>query len=138
MLIRTSNQKYPITVTKLLVQPGEEIKRFQPIFRYTWTTQVREGDKYGDEKIVDKEFPEDFKSEVDGTVEKWHIKVGDVLTRPGWVKMSHKGVKYSSLTNVIGATSSMWRSHARTRSCSAICAPIAVSTSLSTNFGHLS
>ena len=83
MLIRTSNQHYPITVTKLLVQPGEDIKRFQPIFKYNFTLTVQEGDKYGEVTDVEKTFPEDFRSEVDGRVEKWHIKVGDVLTRRG-------------------------------------------------------
>ena len=84
MLIRTSKQHYPITVTKLLVQPGEDIKRFQPIFKYSYTSKVTEGDKYGDTVEVEKTWPEDFKSEVDGKIEKWHIKVGDVITRPGY------------------------------------------------------
>ena len=83
MLIRTSNQHYPITVTKLLVQPEADIARFQPIFKYTYTSKVTEGNKYGDEEIVDRTFPADFKSEVDGKVVSWSIKEGDVLTRPG-------------------------------------------------------
>ena len=82
MQIRTSNEHFPITVTKLLVQPGDDVKALQPIFRYSFTSKVTEGNKYGEETVVDKTFPADFESEVEGTVQKWQIKEGDVLTRP--------------------------------------------------------
>jgi RNA polymerase II subunit A-like phosphatase len=85
MQIRTSNQHFPITVTKLLVQPDDTVKALQPIFRYTYTSKVTEGNKYGDEEIVDRTFPADFLSETDGTFTRWDLKEGDVLERSGLV-----------------------------------------------------
>ncbi|KIW05699.1 uncharacterized protein PV09_03559 [Verruconis gallopava] len=83
MIICTTSQHYPITVSKLLVQPGAEVSLFDALFKYTYKSPVIEGDKYGDEHEVLKTFPEEFKSETSGTVRQWFIKVGDVLTRPG-------------------------------------------------------
>jgi RNA polymerase II subunit A-like phosphatase len=86
MLIRTTkDQHFPITVSKLLVQRNQDVKVDQPLFRYTYTSKVTEGDKYGDEQIIDKVFYEDFKSETAGNFEKWYLAVGDVLTRPEYV-----------------------------------------------------
>ena len=83
MLIRTTTQHYPITVSKLLVQSGAEVSRFDVLFKYTYTSLVTEGDKYGEEREVLRTFPEEFKSETEGRLEQWHIKAGEVLTRPG-------------------------------------------------------
>lgn len=84
MLIRThDNLHYPVTVTKLLVQPGTEIKSLDPLFRYTYTSKVTEGDEFGEKKDVDRTFYEDFKSEVTGKLGNWDIKEGTVLEKPG-------------------------------------------------------
>jgi hypothetical protein len=84
MLIRaTDTLHYPITVTKLLVQPDDAVEKYQTLFNYRWTGRVVEGNRYGDVEEVEKEFPAEFKSETSGTLVSWHIKEGDVLRRPG-------------------------------------------------------
>lgn len=84
MLIRsTDTLHYPIKVTRLIAEPGAEVARFDTLFKYTYTLNVTEGDKYGEEKVVERTFPADFKSETDGTVGKWQIKAGQVLSRAG-------------------------------------------------------
>ncbi|KAF2422435.1 hypothetical protein EJ08DRAFT_596862 [Tothia fuscella] len=84
MLIRSNHSlHYPITVDKLLVKRDSEVDRFAPLFSYSYTSTVTEGNKYGEETEVVKKFPEDFLSEIQGTLVSWKIKAGDVLERPG-------------------------------------------------------
>jgi RNA polymerase II subunit A-like phosphatase len=86
MFIRsTDTLHYPITVTKLLVEPESKVARFDTLFKYTYTSKVTEGNKYGDEEEVEKTFPAEFKSETDGNIISWHIRAGDVLTSRGYV-----------------------------------------------------
>ncbi|KAF2402429.1 hypothetical protein EJ06DRAFT_528541 [Trichodelitschia bisporula] len=80
MLIRSTQAlHYPITVTELLVQPGDAVDRFAPLFTYTYKSTVTEGNKYGDERVVEKTWPAEFQSEIDGKVLSWKIKAGDVI-----------------------------------------------------------
>ena len=84
MLIRsTPSLHYPITVSKLLLEPGDTVERFATLFKYTYTSKVTEGNKYGDEVEVEKTFPAEFKSEIDGTIVSWQIKVNQVLDSTG-------------------------------------------------------
>lgn len=84
MLIRSTDKlHYPITVTKLLVKPGAKVKLSDVLFKYTFTSKVSEGNKYGDEVEVERTFPAEFKSETDGEVVSWQIKTGAVLEKAG-------------------------------------------------------
>lgn len=84
MLIRTTDTlHYPITVTKLLRDPGDSIRVYDVLFKYTYTSTVTEGDKYGDTAEIEKTFPAEFRSEAVGKLLSCHIKPGDVLSRPG-------------------------------------------------------
>jgi RNA polymerase II subunit A-like phosphatase len=86
MLIRsTPSLHYPITVKKLLAAPDSSVDRFAPLFSYTYTSTVTEGNKYGEELQVEKTFPAEFQSEIDGALVSWKIKEGDVLQRSGYV-----------------------------------------------------
>ncbi|KAL8702293.1 MAG: hypothetical protein Q9224_000055 [Gallowayella concinna] len=74
---------YPITVTELLKQPNDNVERFAPLFSYSYTTTVTEGNKFGDEFQVEKAFPTKFESSVDGVLRSWSIDVGAVISHPG-------------------------------------------------------
>jgi RNA polymerase II subunit A-like phosphatase len=85
MLIRsTPSLHYPITVTKLLAKPDQSVDRFAPLFSYTYKTTVTEGNKYGDDPIeIQKDFPAEFQSELEGTLRVWKIQPGDTLYESG-------------------------------------------------------
>jgi RNA polymerase II subunit A-like phosphatase len=99
MLIRSNpSLHYPITVDKLLVKLDSSVDRFAPLFSYTYTSTVTEGDKYGDEKLVEKTFPAEFQSEIDGTLAAWKIKPGDILTRSGYAYIYTYMLDFETLT----------------------------------------
>ncbi|KAI4235532.1 MAG: hypothetical protein LQ349_003098 [Xanthoria aureola] len=75
---------YPITVTELLKQPNDNVERFAPLFSYSYTTTVTEGNKFGDEFQVEKAFPTKFESSVDGVLKTWSIHPGAVISEPGF------------------------------------------------------
>lgn len=74
---------YPITVTELLKQPNDHVERFAPLFSYSYTTTVTEGDGLGNENQVEKSFPARFESSVEGVLKKWKIKAGAVINESG-------------------------------------------------------
>ncbi|KAL8912257.1 MAG: hypothetical protein Q9171_002712 [Xanthocarpia ochracea] len=75
---------YPITVTELLKQPNDNVERFAPLFSYSYTTTVTEGNKFGDEFQVEKAFPTKFESSVDGVLKSWSIHPGTIISQPGF------------------------------------------------------
>ncbi|KAK0644826.1 RNA polymerase II subunit A C-terminal domain phosphatase [Lasiodiplodia hormozganensis] len=77
------NLHYPITVTKLLQQQDDKVKRFAKLFSYYYTTSVTEVDEFGQENEVEKKFPADFQAEKEGTLRTWFIREGDVIEREG-------------------------------------------------------
>lgn len=77
---------YPITVLELLKQPGDNVEKSTPIFSYKYRTTVEEGDRSGNITRVEKDFPARFESSVEGTLKKWHIKAGAVISHAGRVQ----------------------------------------------------
>ncbi|KAL4992112.1 hypothetical protein BDW68DRAFT_150549 [Aspergillus falconensis] len=73
---------YPITITSLLKQPGDEVKRDEAIFWYAYQTTVTEGDGWGNKVDVKRTFPTRFESTVDGNIVQWKINKGDVIDGP--------------------------------------------------------
>ncbi|KAL4785706.1 hypothetical protein BJX76DRAFT_324065 [Aspergillus varians] len=73
---------YPITVTSLLKQPGDEVERDEALFWYVYQTTVTEGDGLGNKVDVKRKFPTRFESTVDGTIVQWKISKGDVFEHP--------------------------------------------------------
>ncbi|KAL4978245.1 hypothetical protein BDW66DRAFT_130613 [Aspergillus desertorum] len=73
---------YPITVTTLLKQPGDEVERDEAIFWYAYQTTVTEGDGWGNKVDVKRTFPTRFESTVDGNIVQWKINKGDVIDGP--------------------------------------------------------
>ena len=84
MLLQSpSGLHYPITVTELLKRPGDDIDKATPLFAYSYKTTVTEGDRYGEERQVERTFPTRFESPADGSIVSWHIARGDVLNAAG-------------------------------------------------------
>ncbi|KAJ5239490.1 hypothetical protein N7468_004109 [Penicillium chermesinum] len=73
---------YPIKVTQLLKEPGDEIKRDEALFWYVYSTIVEEGDGLGNRVKVERKFPTRFESTADGTIEDWRITKGDIIDEP--------------------------------------------------------
>ena len=72
---------YPITVTELLKQPNDDVERFAPLFSYSYQTTVTEGDGLGEDHQVRRTYPAKYESDVDGRLQAWRIKKGDVITK---------------------------------------------------------
>lgn len=73
---------YPITVINLLRQPGDDVERSAPFFSYTYKTKVVEGDEFEPDRLVEKDYPADYRSSVEGILKSWKIKKGDVIVKP--------------------------------------------------------
>ncbi|KAJ5188574.1 NLI interacting factor [Penicillium cf. griseofulvum] len=83
MLLRLpTSLHYPITVTSLLKQPGDTVKRDEALFWYVYETTVPEGDGLGNIVEVKRRYPTRFESTVDGEIVKWQIQKGDVIDEP--------------------------------------------------------
>ncbi|KAJ5577191.1 NLI interacting factor [Penicillium sp. DV-2018c] len=83
MLLRLpTSLHYPITVTKLLKEPGDTVEKDEALFWYSYETKVTEGDGLGNKVDVLRKFPARFESTVDGEIVQWHIQKGDVLDDP--------------------------------------------------------
>ena len=86
MLLRSPKDlHYPITVTELLKRPADAVERFAPLFSYFYTSTVTEGNRYGEEWQVQRNFPTRYESETDGTLREWKIAAGAVIARAGYV-----------------------------------------------------
>lgn len=74
---------YPITVLELLKARNDGVERSERLFTYTYESTVMETDKWGEEHKVDKKFTTHFAASTEGTLERWYIKAGAVIARPG-------------------------------------------------------
>lgn len=85
-IITPENLHYPITVTRLLRNPQDQIDYNAPLFTYQYKTKVLEGDEETREnKLVERIMPSTFESSAEGTLTEWHISQGRVISRPGSV-----------------------------------------------------
>jgi RNA polymerase II subunit A-like phosphatase len=65
---------YPVTVSKRLVSPGDEIKRGTPLLYYSFRHKSR------DDPEVETRYGT-WESYVEGTVNFWNVETGDVVNR---------------------------------------------------------
>ncbi|KAK3047469.1 CTD phosphatase Fcp1 [Extremus antarcticus] len=71
---------YPITVTKLLHQPGDDIEQNAPLFTYEYKSTVTEWDPDSREDVERiKSFYADFESELEGNITSYNVRKGQVL-----------------------------------------------------------
>ncbi|KAI4722398.1 hypothetical protein E4T48_01271 [Aureobasidium sp. EXF-10727] len=83
-IITPENLHYPITVTRLLRNPQDQIDYNAPLFTYQYKTKVLEGDEETrEDKLVERMWPSTFESTAEGTLTEWHISQGRVISRPG-------------------------------------------------------
>lgn len=76
--------RYPITIVKLEKSPGDRVKKQVPLLQYSfkWTKTVGDhilGETWEQEQVTIS----DWNSPVDGVIQRWRIKAGDVITRDG-------------------------------------------------------
>lgn len=83
-LLTPTGLHYPITIARLLCVAEDEVKQNAPLFDYTYKSTVIEGtqdDKEG--APVERTFRSSFESYVEGTLTKWYLSPGALVTRPG-------------------------------------------------------
>ncbi|GAB7365810.1 hypothetical protein MBLNU230_g7143t1 [Neophaeotheca triangularis] len=74
--------RYPITVTKLLRAPGDDVDQGTALFRYQYQATVTESSEENPEgKEVLRSWYADFESELEGKVTSLDIKADQVITR---------------------------------------------------------
>ncbi|KAF1979950.1 hypothetical protein BU23DRAFT_549117 [Bimuria novae-zelandiae CBS 107.79] len=74
---------YPIIITELVKQEGDDVARSTPLFNYHYESEVTEKNRYDEEKVVKRKFYATFDAPVNGVIEKWHLKTFDVVSKPG-------------------------------------------------------
>lgn len=74
--------RYPITISRLLKSPGDQVEKQEPILQYTFKYERTVGDpELGDERVNIETGIADFDSPVEGKVQKYLVKVGDVIQK---------------------------------------------------------
>ena len=73
--------KYPITITKLLKQPGEAFQKQDPIFQYTFTWFQEVGDPFAETWQEKQTTIADWDSPADGKLLNWRIREGMVVDK---------------------------------------------------------
>ncbi|KAB8345830.1 hypothetical protein FH972_022885 [Carpinus fangiana] len=71
-----SNLHYPITVTGLLKHPEDGVELGDTIFSYSYISKVFEGREPVE---VERKWPANFESDVEGTITQWCIEKGTVI-----------------------------------------------------------
>lgn len=85
-LYTPKNLLYPITVTKLLRQEGDDIPINAPLFTYEFKSVRSEYDKDKREEVeVVRTWPATFESELEGNLTSLNVKVGQVLNQRSMV-----------------------------------------------------
>lgn len=88
MLLRLpKNLHYPLTITKIEKRVGEYVTRSDDVFMYSYTTKVKEEERYEVRKeeeipVVEKKFAAHFASTLEGTIKAWRVWEGDVIKQP--------------------------------------------------------
>lgn len=71
--------KYPITIGKLLKQPGDAVKRQESILQYKFTSMKTVGDPFGEEWEEEQTTIADWDSPAEGILTAWKVEEGDVV-----------------------------------------------------------
>lgn len=79
---------YPVTVTEVLKLPNDDVERLEPLFSYSYTSTFESIDRDGNAAPYEQIIPSRFESTVEGKLQKWFLKKGDVISGPGYVKCS--------------------------------------------------
>ena len=71
-----SRLRYPITITKLLKSPGDNITKQEHIIEYKFTWRR----KFGDDEWADETTYTEFDSPAEGTLKQWRVREGQVVS----------------------------------------------------------
>ena len=71
--------KYPITISRLLKEAGDEIKKQEPILQYKFTWIQKVGDPFGEQWEEEQTTIADWDSPTDGSIKAWKINEGTVI-----------------------------------------------------------
>ncbi|KAI5806303.1 hypothetical protein EDC01DRAFT_639501 [Geopyxis carbonaria] len=71
--------RYPVTITKLLRHPDENVERHAPLLTYSYETTVTEYPEFGVEVRAKRELTEQFDAPVVGRMVRWMVAVGNVV-----------------------------------------------------------
>lgn len=74
--------RYPITITRLIYQPGDEVKKGSNAMEFSYKYKMEFGDQItGDIRNEEQTGFASWPSPTNGTLKSWDIKVGEVITR---------------------------------------------------------
>ncbi|KAM0324648.1 hypothetical protein ACHAQA_008039 [Verticillium albo-atrum] len=74
--------RYPITITKLLKSTGDRVKKQDTVLEYSFKFMKEVGDQFSDNlKLEEQTAISEWASPVDGTLQGWRLREGDVIVR---------------------------------------------------------
>ncbi|SPO05524.1 related to FCP1 - TFIIF interacting component of CTD phosphatase [Cephalotrichum gorgonifer] len=77
-----SRLPYPITISKLLRSPGDELKKREPLFEYKFKWMKQVGDSFRDNTWQEEQTTlASWDSPTEGKLKEWRIKEGDTIHR---------------------------------------------------------
>lgn len=77
-----SRLSYPITISKLLKVPGDEIKKREPLFEYKFTWIKEVGDSFRDNTWKQEQTTiASWDSPTEGKLKEWHLHEGATITK---------------------------------------------------------
>lgn len=71
--------RYPVTITELHVQAGDDVKGLAHLLTYNYKTTFTEDTDDGTEVQVVREVPGTWESPIEGKLVRWMVGVGTVL-----------------------------------------------------------
>ena len=74
---------YPIRITHIKKRVSDPVSLNDSLFTYTYRTQVAEGQRNKEEdKQVERDFTTQFYSTLEGTIARWRVWDGDIISEP--------------------------------------------------------
>ncbi|OTB02406.1 hypothetical protein M426DRAFT_62308 [Hypoxylon sp. CI-4A] len=74
--------RYPITISKLLKENGDNVSKQEPVLRYTFKFKRTIGDpNQNEEHEIEETGVADWVSPAEGKIKQWRVKIGDVIRR---------------------------------------------------------
>ncbi|KAI0381183.1 hypothetical protein F5Y04DRAFT_85435 [Hypomontagnella monticulosa] len=72
--------RYPITISKFLKNPGDDVSKKEPILRYTFKYTRTVGDpSKNEEHEIEETGVADWDCPAEGKIKQWRVKIGEVI-----------------------------------------------------------
>jgi RNA polymerase II subunit A-like phosphatase len=72
---------YPITISKLLKQPGDDFKKQDAILEYSFKWMKMVGDPFGEEFEMEQTTYSTWDSPADGSIKSWKVREGQIVEK---------------------------------------------------------